>query len=320
MSLFQKDCVHIVISDQAIRYLVCGKNAQDGITDYGEVILDALIVEDGKIINRDQLTTIMKNLINEKKWKRRKLAFCVPDSFVTMRNEVVPKQLTKEEAKDFIKLELEGSIRLPFKKPVLDFEIIDKGEEKNDILLFAYPKERLEPFVTLFESLTLSPVVADISYLCAYRTYVALDLHKREEHLLMIQWNKADLVLSVFHKHKPKFNRHTHFNSTFQTWKKDAETNKLVWSQSEEALHEFIDEQLIMIERFMDFYQYSVMEGNAQITDLLIIGDFPDLSRLNNRLIERFELPLKSLDLPEKLPVQYATLYGLAIKGTKLDC
>lgn len=319
MQLFQNDRVHISISDRVIRYLVAGKKSPDSIQDYGEITLDPLIFEDGKIINHDQLHFILKHLIDEKKWKRKQVAFCVPDSFVTMRTEKVPKQLTKDEAKDFIKLELEGSIRLPFKEPVIDFEPVAYGEEMTDILLFAYPKERFDPLVELFDSLSLQPRVADISYLSVYRSYLASDQHGQTEHVLVIQWNKVDLVLSVFHEHKPKFNRHIHFNSSFQAWKKDEESNKIVWNQSEEALADFIDEQLLTIERFIDFYQYSVMDGNAQVTDVLLVGDFLDGTELKQTLATRFELPIKSITLPNQLPGEYAALYGLTVKGTKFD-
>lgn len=310
----------MTISDRVIRYLVCHKQPQDRLEAYGEVSLDSHIIEDGKIINYDQLSFILKNLIKEKKWKHRKIVFCVPDSFVTMRRETVPNQLTKQEAKDYIKLELEGSIRLPFKHPVLDFEVIEHGEEENEILLFAYPKERLDPFVTLFESLTLKPTIADISFLSLYRTYIERDQHTRDEHLLMIQWNKEDLLLTVFHQHQPIFNRHIHFNASFQLWKKDPNGNKVIWNQSTEALYEFIDEQLLTIDRFMDFYQYSIREGNEEVTNLSLSGDFPHMDVVMNSLTDRFELPVKLIKLQDPLSIEYAILYGLAIKGsTRLD-
>ncbi|WP_117161304.1 type IV pilus biogenesis protein PilM [Paraliobacillus sp. X-1268] len=309
MSLFNKDRINIAINDTMIRYLVSTKKNVTANKDYGEIPLEHGIVEDGKIIDQQRLTTIIKNVVKDKKWRNKHLAFCVPDAFVTMREESVPKQLTKDEVKKYIELELEGSIRLPFQNPVIDFEVIAEEEQTNKILLFAYPKERLNAYLEVFERANVKLMVADLSFLSVYRTYYNLDLANKEEHLLMIQWSKTDLVLTVFHDQKPIFNRHIHLNSNDMIF-----TNNLVEDSMhsiEDMWRELIDDQLITIERFMDFYQYSIMSGEAQVSHLLLIGDFPAQSLINESLASRFNLPIKTIAFPSDLPPEYATVYGL---------
>ncbi|SEO93634.1 type IV pilus assembly protein PilM [Amphibacillus marinus] len=313
MGLIKRERVYIMLSDRLIRYMVSPLQRPNQISDYGEVIFDSLVIEDGRIINEIELKKMLKRLIDHKKWRRRKLSFIVPDSFLAIRTENIPKQLSKEEAKHYIKLQLEGSIRLPFKNPVLDFQVLDKGDEQNDILLFAYPTERIMPYYQLFEQLGLEPDVADVSSLSIYRTYKQADLARKDEHLLMIQFGKNELVLTVFHQDVPMFNRHISFSNAFQAWKQDQEKQTLVWSHSLSAQDEFIDEQLLTIERFMDFYQYSIMDGQAQITDLLLTGDFTNLNKVSEQLELRFDLPVKPLTT-DPAP-EYAALLGLIIKG-----
>lgn len=319
MQLFKKDRVFILFTNQTIRYLTWSDNKANPVSDYGEIILDKLIIEEGRVIDLDLITSLLTNLINQKKWKRHKLAFIVPDSFVVMRQEKVPKQLSKEEAISYIKLHLEGSIRLPIKDPFIDFHLLKEGEEKNDILLFAYPSERLKPFYQLFDQLTLQPDVADISFLSIYRTYVKSDLFKQNEHLLMIQWNKFELILTVFHQHLPKFTRHIHLTSALKGWKKSEDRQSLIWNAPTLALVEFVREQLLSIERLMDFYQYSVMNGEAQIDQILLTGDFSDQLLLEQQLLDRFELPIKKIDLPNDMPQEYGSLYGLGLRGEQFD-
>ncbi|GGM27307.1 hypothetical protein GCM10011351_11400 [Paraliobacillus quinghaiensis] len=308
MKLLNKDRINIAINDTMIQYLVTNKKNETVSKDHGEIPLEQGIVEDGKILDQQRLITIFKNIVKDKKWKNRNVAFCVPDSFVTMREESVPKQLNKDEVKKYIELELESSIRLPFKNPVIDFEVIKEEERTNKILLFAYPNERLQAYIEVFEQANLKLVVADLSFLSIYRTYYNMDLANRDEHLLMIQWSKTDLVLTVFHEQKPIFNRHIHLNNNDRDVMKGAlDKHKLIH-------REMIDEKLITIERFMDFYQYSIMSGEAQVSHLLLVGDFPNQLLINEILSSRFNLPIKTITLPNDLPQEYAAVNGLTLR------
>ncbi|WP_440896002.1 type IV pilus biogenesis protein PilM [Amphibacillus sp. Q70] len=319
MQLFKKDRVFILFTDRTIRYLTWSNSKVNQVSDYGELILDSLIIEDGRLVNLELLTSILTNLIKQKNWKRRKLSFIVPANFVTIRQESIPKQLSREEAISYIKLHLEGSIRLPIKDPIIDFYLLEEGEEQNNILLFAYPSERLKPFHQLFEQLALQPDIADISYLTVYRAYLKADLPNQDEHLLMVQWNKYELVLTVFHQHIPKFNRQIDFSSAPQDWKKSEDGKELIWHSSTPTLAEFIEEQLLPIERLMDFYQYSIMNDKGQIDQILLTGDFPKQAVLEQQLKDRFDLPVKKIDLPNDLPPEYTSLYGLGLRGEHFD-
>lgn len=314
MGLFKKMNVFLSINDRSIRYLVCPAKQSKGTIDDGELFFDKVIMEDGRIINEAQLKSQVKMLVEQKNWKGAKLSFIVPDSFLTMRTEEIPNQLEKEEAKRYIRLQLEGSIRLPFKNPMIDFEVLTRGEDTNEILLFAYPEERLKPFYRLFENASLNAEVADVSFLSAYRTYQVNHQPDDNEHLLMIQWNKVDLVLTVFHKKIPKFTRHVHASNPFQEWKLDSKEATLVSQSSPEELEEARDQTLITIERFMDFYQYSIMDGETAVTNILLLGDHPDLAKLQLSLDERFDLSIEILTLPQGLPMGCGVLYGLSLK------
>lgn len=314
MPLFNREAVCLIFTDRVIRYLVFSSRKSVQVTDFGEIIFDHSIIEDGRIIDQLQLTTTLKQLIEQKNWKRHKISFIVPDSFVTLREEQIPAQLDKEEAKSFIKLQLDGSIRLPFKNPILDFQVLEEGVEHHRVLLFAYPSDRLLPYYDLFEKLTLQPKVADLSFLSLYRSYLKADLSEPHEHLLVIQWNINDLILTVFNEDIPRFNRHMRFAGSRLNWKKDPQMQQLSWQSSQADLSAFVEDQLLSIERFMDFYQYSIMNGEAQITSCLVVGDFPELELIYQQLSKRFELTPKSLNLPFKLPMAYAPLFGLCLK------
>ncbi|WP_079708366.1 type IV pilus biogenesis protein PilM [Paraliobacillus ryukyuensis] len=302
MQLFTKDTVNLMLTDTVLRYLHEDKK---GI-DYGEIELDPGLIEDGKIIDKVTLLGMVRALINDKKWKRKNIAICVPDAFVTLREETVPMQLTQEEIKKYIYFELNSSIRLPFKDPVIDFASIEETNEGRRILLFAYPKERLQSYIALFEEANCKLTVADLSFLSVYRVFKQFELTRENEHLLLVQWRKTDLVLTVFHANRPIFNRHIHL-SRFD-FVESIET-------TDEFFQEVIEEQFITIERFLDFYQYSIMNNEAQINSILLTGDFPNLPYVNKALNERFNLPVQTLDSYHELPAKYAELSGLSLKS-----
>lgn len=319
MQLFKKEHVFILLTERTIRYLTWSGRNLNHNADYGELILDALIIEDGRVVNMDLLKSMLNNLVEQKKWKRRNLSFIVPENFVTMRQESIPKQLTDEEVNSYIKLHMEGSIRLPFKDPYLDYHLLEEGEETKKIMLFAYPSERLKPFDQLFEEISLQPYVADISYLSLYRAYRKADLATTDEHLLMIQWNKYDLTMTVFHQHIPMFSRHIHFSQAPQGWQKNEESKQLEWQSNLFTIADFIEEQLIPIERFIDFYRYSIMNDEGQIDQVLLTGDFPNQAMIEQQFNERFDLPIKKLTLPNDMPLEFGSLYGLGLRGERFD-
>jgi type IV pilus assembly protein PilM len=303
MNLFKKERINLIFQQKSIRYVVKSGNNS---FDYGEIALESGIIDDGVIMKPEELTTILKNLVQEKKWKRRSIAICVPDTFVTIREEKVPKQLSDEEIKKYILLELKGNIRLPFQDPIIDFEPLEEDGENKRILLFAYPKEKLQPYIDLLEQIDLKITIADVSFLSIYRVAHQLGISNKEQHLLMIQWGKTSLVLTVFHKGIPIFNRHIHLIPSMQQ-----EDNAI----SKEQLIEVIDDQLLTIDRFMDFYRYSVMNDQAQITEVLLSGDDPNQELIYEVLLNRLNLPVHLLKLEQAIPYQYADAYGLTLRN-----
>ncbi|MBM7572022.1 pilus assembly protein PilM [Aquibacillus albus] len=309
--------MNLIIKDQVIRYVVSTGSSFDDVIDYGERFFQENIIEDGKIINEKAFNAVLDRLIRDKKWKNKPLYFCVPDAAISIREQMVPKGLTKDEIKQYIMMELDESIRLPFTNPAIDFEIIGEEDEQTKILLFAYPKERLESYVNLFVNLGLKPIVADISSLSIFRLYFTLDLPSAKEHLLSVQWDKDSIVLTAFNQNKPVFTRYIKSSLDAGGWTWDVQENELIWSDKKISLEAYEEEQLTKVERFMDFYQYSVMHGNDQITKVLLSGDYPYLERVKALLSERFTGSIEYMALYEErfhAPGKYADVVGLAIK------
>lgn len=313
--------VCFIIKDQIIRYIVSTQPTIEGTLEFGEQILEPGIIEDGKIINMAALQTVVNELVSRKKWKNKRLLFCVPDSSVAMREQLVPKELSKDEIKSFLQIELNNSIRLPFANPVIDFATL--GEENNHIkiLLFAYPRDRIASYKTLFTKAGLKPIVADLTSLSLYRFYREIGKDTEQDHLLSVQWNMDAIILTSFHQNAPLFTRHVKISLDVEKWKWNEEEKLHKWTGEQQEIEESIEQHLITLDRFIDFYQYSVRNGMDEINKILLTGDFPYLMNAETQMKNRYNLEIDTLNYLEEqvaFPLKFSELVGLSIKKQKL--
>lgn len=313
-----KPKLFIMFKDKSILYIIYDEQKKQ-MLEHDQIVLDLPVLIEGKLSNEHLIQKRLELLVQEKKLKKSKVHFILPDHFSMIRKEEVPVQLDENEIKDYITLHLNGSIRLPFDSPKVDFQIIEKTDEKQWILLTAYPKDQIKVFQTLFEAVNLQAEVADLSYLSIYRAFKALETNdQQDEHLLMIQWHPFDSSLTVFHNDIPQFSRHTNFPRIAQSWEQNSK-GTWEWTGSETELEIVIEDQLNAIDRFLDFYKYSVMNGDKMVTRILLTGDYPKLSYLYERLEERVDIKLGMLELPSDFNQSFAPLYGLLSKKIRTE-
>ncbi|MEN1968226.1 pilus assembly protein PilM [Lentibacillus sp. N15] len=293
-----KDRVNMVVTNHALRYTYHKQPTRDGLVTYGEMEIPPDSIQDGMVVNKAGIVAALKQLVQQHKWKRKKVIFSIPDDTVVIRQMQIPASLTKEEANGYIQTQIGNRVYLPFADPALAIDFLDKDEENRNILLFAYPREKIASFVSLFSEAGLKPVAADLTSLCVYRYYY---LHQPDdkEHILHIHWNQDALVQTAFQHHKPVFTR----------------SMKFEWSVTEpnDMVEKLINEYILEINRIIDFYHYSITNGEAQINKLLLTGDFPLLAMVNTSLAEASTLPVDSF-VDEELTGKYIDVLGLALK------
>ena len=71
---------------------------------------------------------------------------------------------------------------------------------------------------------------------------------------------------------------------------------------------------LDVLERLLEFYRYSVMNGQGGVTDIVLAGDFPYLQKVKEKLSQRVFLPIHLLQPSEEISSKFLPLYGLATK------
>uniref|UniRef100_C5D5I3 Pilus assembly protein PilM n=1 Tax=Geobacillus sp. (strain WCH70) TaxID=471223 RepID=C5D5I3_GEOSW len=296
---------NLVIKDHVIRYVETKPNDPLSVHKWGEHQLAKGIVHDGKIIDRETLEMILEECVDEWKLKKRRVRFIVPDPFVIIRRIPLPADLEEDEIRSYLFMELGTTIPLPFDNPVFDYIVLEKTQEATAVLLFAAPEDSVLSYAQLLEDVKLRPIAADVSPLCAYRLFYMADQVKKDDHILLIQFDQSSVNVSAFDEHKPVFMRH------------------LLLEQYEEINMEK-DQQLVdpfediykEMERMMSFYSFSIHQGKQQITRVFLMGDHPRLSRVYQALQERLDVPVEQLSaaMASAVDARYHLAWGLGLK------
>ncbi|WNF35921.1 pilus assembly protein PilM [Bacillaceae bacterium IKA-2] len=278
--------VNLVIKDHVIRYVDAKGTNLQSVKAFGERYLQTGWVRDGKISDREHVEAVLEECVDTWKLKNRDVNFIVPDSTVLFKKLSIPNDIPDDEIKGYLYFEIGTTIHLPFEDPIFDFYVLGQKDEKKEILLFGAPEQIINDYTELLEDVKLTPKVADISPLCTYRLYHALDLFVREEHLLLLQISIGSISLSIFHEEKPVFMRNIHVSSDEVLW-----SNKINDQGEFSVVCEDIDkmkgnlkDNLMEIERVVNFYKFSINQGKAGITKTFLTGDHPYLSYIKEQL------------------------------------
>lgn len=211
---------------------------------------------------------------------------------------------------------MEQSIRIPHDNPVFDFEVTERNEEEQKIFIIAYSSEKVEEYQKLLEKVSLKPTVADINTFGLYRIAEKEDLIDKEVHTLILEWNPYELAFMVYHQDRPTFFRQSQSPDLLESWERSTQ-GEWIWKHSPEELETSLTDQLDGLERFLDFYSYSVLQGEGRVTEIILTGYYPDLSSVKESLADRFLIKVSILNLLVGMDQSFDALYGLSLKEEK---
>lgn len=300
MGLFKKNRVNIVITNRALRYTYY-KNAKNTSLTFGEEELPIGVMKDGRVESRVALVKIVKKLVKSHKWSGSNIYFCVPDDTVVIRQLQIPVTLTMNEAVSYVKTQLGTSIYLPFEDPSIAIEFLEEEDKKRNLLLFAYPEEKIIEFEGVFKEAGLKSKAVDLTSPSVYRYYYKKRQEKADG-VLHIHWNLDALSLTTYRLDKAIFTRYMS-NELYE------EKQELKEDEASQVIDDYIRE----ITRIIDFYQYSITKGEERINLLLVTGDFPYLHSVFKILEETVNIPIYKFE--EEIPIKFIDALGLALKN-----
>lgn len=283
----------------------------------GEVYLPPGIVRNGVIQDKRAFETILRSSAEHWGIRHHKVKFLVPDTYVAVRRQLIPNDITDEEMRGYIYLELGRSIHLPFDNPTFDFTLTGEKEGKRELIIFAAPEEAVQSFANALERAKLHPAGADIAALALYQLHEDMGQAVKKQELLLLKLDVFHATVTIFHEGYPVFMQH----ETLLAENMAEVTAEGIVILDEGAVMRAMDEVLEELDRILHFYQYSFTAGNGTITSLLVTGDHPMLPHIAASIQGRFTLQVQQMQYPvqdlggEALAVKYYPALGLAYGG-----
>ena len=312
-----KPSLYLQLLESSIRYLAVHPTNYT-IIEQDELLFDGAILEDGEIVNQALLETRLNALVLEKNWKNAKATILILNELVIVREIEVPIQLDEDEIPDYLNIHMNETIRMPFDNPSFEYIISGRDEDRGmiDLILIAYPKEKIRQYQDILQNVSLKPDVADVASLSIYRVADSQALIQKgvNQHTMILQWNPTDVSYTVFNQEKPIFKRNTDQGTIAQSFEQTAD-GEWRWIASEAELEIHIADQLTNLGRFLDFYRYSVLDGEVGVSNIILTGSYPHLEDLQKRIAETLNLKVELLDLPTGISQPYGALYGLTLRG-----
>ncbi|WP_243385544.1 type IV pilus biogenesis protein PilM [Bacillus kexueae] len=321
-SLFSKSNVaNLEIKDDVIRFVEVKQTNPIFVSHHGEYYLEPGIIEQGRIIDEEAFTSALSSCIQSWNLKRKDVRFLLPDASVVVRVVDVPIDVPNDEIVGHLYFELDQSIHLPFDSPIIDGTFLYETNETKKVLLVAAPEAVVNTIANKLKELRTNPVVADISPFSQYRLFHHYELTSQDEHYLLIQLNMQSITVSIFDDERPSFMQQFPIPYGEGIWNpmRSETGHTLDFSTTNEFdIVSAVQDIYIEIERILRFYQFSLHNGNQEITSILLTGDHPFLTTIQQEMRDRFSLPIITIPneviLPTPLEPKWFNALGLAVR------
>lgn len=320
MGLFtKKKVLSVELNDYVIRALSSSGQSLETAKIY-EFPLEQGIVEEGIILDEMRFFELLKEQAAEWGGKHQQVRFFVPDSSVMMKSFPVPTNLEPSKLKAYVEMEIGRSIHLPFSNPLVD--VVDYDLKDEEATLFAAPSEEVNKIIGLLEDAKLDPQVADIRALSNERFLHKCNAIKEGKTYLIADWSIDALSICILSNGQVEFLRYQSIDTNFQNWDNritDEGVEFFFTGEFEDYSANLID-QVVEIERMINFFRFSMHKGDKLIDEIIVMGDSPLLKEITSQLKENFQIPIVIIDdafVQKSFPTykaKHVRLLGLALK------
>lgn len=320
-----KKVINITLDDYIIRFIENNGKDLTSITTLAEKIIPQGTIQNGRIVDEMGFYEFMKEVVQEFRIKKCLCRFFVPQEMVIIRNLNIPNNVKQNEIKHYITMEIGNSIHFPFKDPVFDiYNIPQENDDVKSVTIIAAPEEEVIKYAQVFSDVDLKPIAVDMQSLGVYRYF----LHQHgvlqdNKVYFLLEMSLLSANISIFHNNLLEFHRYQSLNLSRDNWDISEEAPyTFSFKEGETYLHGLIENLMTEIERLMNFYRFSIHQGEKNVTDIILTGDFPYLD-LVKEAIKRFDLPITILDMDEVMfdhelsSRGFIPAFGLALKGGK---
>ncbi len=283
---FRKNYINLMFTDNFIKFSLVDEKKLI-VRKIGEVKLKNGIIVSGKIMNESLLIKILGTIFRKYRLNSSFVKIMIPDQNLVIKKIKVPKYLTGEDLKKYLRLELEESMQsLPYKDPIID--VIDYGVENNeedekDVIIFTTSKEVMEAYMRVIQKHKKNVVDSYISPLLVRKLYLfSKKLRNNDQRFTMYtQIRENTHILTVFDNEIPILS----LRDTFEIEDYDEEF--------------YIDQILDVLERICHFFQYQFSKNTEKVQKIVIYTDIAFTRNIQELINEKMDVDVEIIgDLP----------------------
>ncbi|PIP28466.1 MAG: hypothetical protein COX29_01040 [Candidatus Moranbacteria bacterium CG23_combo_of_CG06-09_8_20_14_all_35_22] len=334
------------ISDLSVKIFQLEKNGrEDVVRSFGVKEIPSGCIENGKIINREKVIEIIKNLFataRPEKINTKKVICSLPESKVFLHAVTIPK-MSEEEAMEAVKWEIEASIPLSVDQVYYDWQFLEEKEGKQNVLTAATVKEFVDEMCAMLEESGLEVYGLEMESIALARSLV-VKISQPEEVFLLVDIGATKTSFTISERNIPYFTSSIPFSSSSITeeiasrlalQKEEAQNLKITQGIENSsgsnsilnAISPLLENVSVEIEKTIDFYQ-SMSKNNIKKVKIILTGGGANLKGLLEYLKPKlsYEIVLGdawiNLNFGKKIPSikqadlnRYAVSVGLAMRG-----
>jgi len=345
---FEDKLFGLDLSDLSVKAFQLVRDSKiDKIRGFASQEIPAGNIEDGRIINQDQVAEYIRRAITTarpKKINTKKVICSVPESKAFLRTITIPK-MSEEEAGEAIKWEIEASIPLAVDQVYYDWQFIEDGASKNkqQLLTVAVSKEVVDELTAVLEKAGLEIYGLELESIASVRSLISQKA-KPTDVVLITDIGAQRTSFIITEGNIPFFTSSIPFSSegmndsiakTLNIDLKEAERIKIIHGIGEfdedptvyEAVKSLLENLIVEIEKTIDFY-LNMSKESAEIKKIILCGGGSNLKGIIPYLTKRLKKdvimsdPWINLNLGQKLPpinkadsVRFSTVIGLALRA-----
>lgn len=282
--------------------------------------------ENGYIKDMESMKSLLYSFLVDNKIKDKDIICSVKSSKVITREIVLPK-VKEKELKSMIHIEIEQYLPIRLNEYSVEYKVIEEFEEQGNksirVLVGAIPKDMVESYLKLIQSLKLKPVALDIHSNGISKIFENDLVINKENHSL----NKTVAAIDIGHGHMNvtiikngvmRFNRlvdkgacdldtsiANSFNLTIEeanerkhnnlTLLNNGESNSLIFENIKPTIDSFISE----IQKIFRFYESR--DRHNKIDEIYLYGATTKIKGLDSLIEEALNVPTISINTMDKI-------------------
>jgi type IV pilus assembly protein PilM len=339
------------LSDLSVKvFQIETEGRKDIIRGYGSINIATGNIEDGRVMNKDNVVKAIKDVLQlptAKKIRSKKVFCSLPESKAFVRIINIPK-MTKEEAAEAVKWEMEANMPMALSEVYYDWQFIDSIEEGTDtqaVLTAAVSRKVVDDWMDVLMAAGLEVYGLEVESVATIRSLVEDEAVKKETSLIIDLGAKRTSFI-IAEGVVPYFTSSIPFSSEGMN---DAICKylKLTLEEAEEAkisngiensskknpifkaVEPLLENLVTEIAKTIDFYGEMSKDIN-EIERIILCGGGSNIKGVADFLTKRINKevvmgnPWINLRLNNELPVlkgeisiRYITAIGLALRGAK---